>query len=453
MKQTPLQEMISKCNRCGFCQDVCPTYAVTGNEFDVARGRIRMMRILEENGDDLTAEKAILTQVDQCLLCGACVENCPSNVPTDTLLRLCREKILKKKGFSLFHSLVYRGVLTQQERLEKISALIRILDKAKIRSHVATIASATAFSFLSRVATYLPETLEIPVRKRLPRGIFSRGTSPRGISPGGQARICYFMGCGTNVFTPGAGLATLNCLEKLGFSVDVPQVSCCGGPHFSSGDIQKARSLARQNIALLSQPYEAIVSDCATCTHTLHDYGAFFPKNDPIQKTLAGLKEKIIDINTFILGNLKKDGKGSMVATKQIVTYHDPCHAVRGMGVRSAPRQIIEAIPGMCLVEMEGADSCCGGAGSYSFRHPEMSQKILNQKMEAIEKTRASILATSCPSCTLQLGSGLRAKNLDIRVVHPMELLAGYLENTKKNKIHGKNQGDKIRWTRWHGKD
>ena len=97
VKQTPLQEMIIKCNRCGFCQDVCPTYAVTGNEFDVARGRIRMMRIVEENGGDLVAEKAILNQVDQCLLCGACVENCPSNVPTDTLLRLCREKILKKK--------------------------------------------------------------------------------------------------------------------------------------------------------------------------------------------------------------------------------------------------------------------------------------------------------------------------------------------------------------------
>ena len=93
MKQTPLQEMISKCNRCGFCQDVCPTYAVTGNEFDVARGRIRMMRILEENGDDLTAEKAILTQVDQCLLCGACVENCPSNVPTEIGRASCRERV------------------------------------------------------------------------------------------------------------------------------------------------------------------------------------------------------------------------------------------------------------------------------------------------------------------------------------------------------------------------
>lgn len=412
-----VKEMISRCNRCGFCQDVCPTYAGSGNEFDVARGRIRMMRMVEEHQYDLTSEKEILTQVDQCLLCGACVENCPSNVPTDTLLRRCREKILKKKGFSLFHSLLYRGVLTRQERLEKISALIRVLDKTRIRAHATALAAKTAFTVLSHAASYLPGTMEIPARQRLKKGSFGSRSGTIG----------YFLGCGTNVFTPGAGLASIYCLERLGFTVDVPKVSCCGGPHFSSGDICKARSLAGKNIAVLSgKKYDAIVSDCATCTHTLHDYASFFPEEDPIQETLRGLKEKIKDINTFVLEQIKVQtpGHGSKVPQKKMVTYHDPCHAVRGMGVQKAPRDILTAIPGVTLVEMKGADSCCGGAGSYSFRHPDMSQKILNRKIEAIVETKADILATACPSCILQLGAGLRRRNLDIRVVHPMELLA-----------------------------
>ncbi|MFZ3044830.1 MAG: (Fe-S)-binding protein [Desulfatirhabdiaceae bacterium] len=419
MREESIQEMISKCNRCGFCQDVCPTYASSGNEFDVARGRIRMMRMVEEGRYDLNADRVILAQVDQCLLCAACVKNCPSNVATDIILRRFREKILKKKGFSLFHSLLYRGVLTRQERLEKISALIRTLDRTKIRTHVAKVAAKTAFTFLSRATNYLPETLAKPARS----AVIKKTSKDR------QAQICYFLGCGTNVFTPDTGLASLKVLEKLGLSVEVPLISCCGGPHFASGDVHKARTLARRNIAILAEKnYDAIVSDCATCAHTLGDYASFFLKNDPVQKVIGKLKEKIKDINSFVLEHSHSLNDYPIAASEKMVTYHDPCHAVRGLGVRDAPRQILKAIPGVVLVEMTGADSCCGGAGAYSFRHPDMSQKILNRKIEAIEKTGASVLSTSCPSCLLQLSYGLRVRNLDIKVLHPMELLAQSLE-------------------------
>ncbi len=413
-----LKDMISQCNRCGFCQDVCPTYENSKNEFDVARGRIRMMRMVQEEQYDLFAEKAVLDQVDQCLLCGACVENCPSNVPTDVIMRLTRQTILKKKGFSLFHSLLYRGMLTRQARLEKISGLVRILDKAKIRTQVAKKAAHTALDFLSHAATSLPDHLEQPARQVLSKAV----------QTGTRADICYFLGCGTNVFTPKAAFATIKNLEDLGFLVEIPQVSCCGGPHFSAGDIQKARTLARHNIGVLSaKNYDVIVSDCATCTHTLHDYALFFPKNDPIQAAIKKLTTKIVDINTFVLDRAQnKILAPSPPKDKIVVTYHDPCHAVRGMGVKQAPRDILKALPGIELIEMQGADSCCGGAGSYSFRHPGMSKKILDRKIESICKTGASMVATSCPSCILQLGAGLGRKNLDIKVIHTMELLSKY---------------------------
>jgi len=433
LEKTELQKMISRCNRCGFCQDVCPTYSSSKNEFDVARGRVRMMRMIQEGQYDLTADKAILKQVDQCLLCGACVANCPSRVPTDTILRITRQTILEKKGFSLFHKLLYRGVLTRPERLEKISAMVRVLDCTNIRNLTAKAAANSALDFLSDAATYLPEKLLKPARKSLENTRIEDH----------QADICYFLGCGTNAFTPKAGIAAINCLKSMGYSVDIPEFSCCGGPHFASGDIHKARTLARKNIAILAAGnHDIIISDCATCAHTLHDYASFFPKDDPVQEDIKKLVKKVKDINTFVLEHVKKI-KGYQNSfspiKKTIVTYHDPCHAVRGLNVSKAPRDILKTVPGVEIKEMDGAASCCGGAGSYSFRHPLMSKKILDKKINAIADTGASILATSCPSCILQLSAGLRRNNLNIRVVHPMELLFESFSKVFKTIPHGQH--------------
>ena len=211
----------------------------------------------------------------------------------------------------------------------------------------------------------------------------------------------------------------------------MPRVPCCGGPHFSAGDMDKARRLARENISLMAamEP-EVILTDCATCAHTLHSYDTFFPAGDPIQKTIQSLREKIVDIHGFLIHLLEEKGlEGDALpgAKKIRVTYHDPCHGVRGMHVSKAPRELIKAIPGVEFKEMDGADSCCGGAGSYAFRHPGVSAGILDKKIDAIEKTGAHVVATSCPSCFLQISAGLWRRGLDIRVAHPVTLATGLL--------------------------
>ena len=421
-----LNALILKCNRCGFCQDVCPTYAVSKNEFDVARGRARMMRMKEEGQTNFLNDRAILTQIDQCLLCGACVENCPANVPTNEIMRLNREQILKKKGFSLFHSLVYRGALSHSQRLEKVISLIHHLDQSKIRNNIAKTSAKSAYSLLSRLLNFLPVDLHEPARKSLR----SRSESfPDEKKP----KVAYFLGCGTNLFLPKVALATINVLELLGFCVDVPDVSCCGGPHWAAGDSVRAQDLARKNIALLhGGGYDYILSDCATCSHTLHEYSSFFSPADPLQTSIEEIQNRLVDINAFTLAHsqayyAKKRQEAAHHTYR--VTYHDPCHAVRGFGGKTTPRQLLKSIPGVEFVEMEKADSCCGGAGSYAFRHPEISTKILEKKVEAVKDTQATALLTSCPSCILQLGSGLRMAGMDMPVMHPMELMAELLAN------------------------
>ncbi|MCG8565038.1 MAG: (Fe-S)-binding protein [Desulfobacterales bacterium] len=414
-----LLDRMLRCNRCGFCQDVCPTYKAGLLEMDVARGRIRTLKMIRDGELDPLADRAVLEQADQCLLCGACTANCPSTVPTDQLMQKTRSQILSAKGFSLFHNLIYRGMLGPQERLEKITSLVEKLDRSLcrpgLRDQWARTAAAKALPLISRGLTYLPDPMEKPARRRSAIRAKENQKTP----------IAYFLGCGTNVFTPRVAQATVNILERLGFEPSIPRLSCCGGPHFAAGDMEKARRLARKNIEnLAALDPETIVTDCATCAHTLADYAAFFPTDHPLQATIATLAPRVKDLNAFLVEALASQAPREKTGQPPLkVTYHDPCHAVRGMGVQAEPRQIIHALPGLELVEMDGADSCRGGAGSYAFRHPAMSQKILDRKIQAIAETGADILATSCPSCTLQLGAGLRRAGLSIPVLNPVELL------------------------------
>jgi glycolate oxidase iron-sulfur subunit len=112
------------------------------------------------------------------------------------------------------------------------------------------------------------------------------------------------------------------------------------------------------------------------------------------------------------------------------VTYHDPCHLVRGQGIKSHPREILKAIPGVEYVEMQGADVCCGAAGSFCVTHPALSEGVGSNKADSILETKADVVVSGCPSCLTQLKAMLAAKGSKVKVMHPMELLA---ESYKKN--------------------
>ena len=108
---------------------------------------------------------------------------------------------------------------------------------------------------------------------------------------------------------------------------------------------------------------------------------------------------------------------------KEKITYHDPCHLVRGQEVEQQPRQLLKLIPGIELVEMEESNRCCGGAGIYSIIHEDLSMSILDKKMANIAATGANVIVTGCPGCQIQLGLGVKLKGLDARILHPVQLL------------------------------
>ncbi len=133
---------------------------------------------------------------------------------------------------------------------------------------------------------------------------------------------------------------------------------------------------------------------------------------------LAG---RTADISEFLV---KQEFPKPQFHTPLRVTYHDPCHLVRGQGVKSQPREILKSIPGVEYVEMQGADVCCGAAGSFCVTHPELSEGVGGNKADSILETKADVVVSGCPSCLTQLKAMLAAKGSKIKVMHPMELLA-----------------------------
>lgn len=409
-----LQEKIQRCNRCGFCQDACPTFRVTGNEFDVARGRHRLVRLMVEGKYGWGEEDEISRHLDSCLLCRACEEACPSSVSTEEIISLARKRINEARGIPLFKRLMYRGLLSHSRRLALGSRLLRFCQISGIRRLVKD------FEILKA----LPSLPAAPLRQQLPALLTAGGSAH-------LRRVAYFPGCAINFLYSDIGRASVEVLQKNGCLVEVPETLCCGGPHRSAGDFKEFKRLAEKNIDYFDRlGAGAIITDCATCGSVLKEYGNLL-RDDPHYRDKAlDFSSRVRDINQYLLEIGFSRRLGPLPVK---VSYHDPCHLNRSQKIKIAPREILKSIPGLELIEMQNADMCCGGAGAYGITHRDISRKILDLKMESFKQTGADFLVTSCPSCSMQLGYGLKRHGLKARILHPVELLAQSYNTFLKN--------------------
>ncbi len=219
-----------------------------------------------------------------------------------------------------------------------------------------------------------------------------------------------------------AGEATLGLLKKIGKTVTLLNNCCCGLPAHAYGDIDAARKLAGKNLdTLVSEQFDAIVTDCSSCAGFLKKYPDIFEdeKRREQAKTVASLFKDMVEL-------IVPDEPVSVSPDNPVVvTYHDPCHASRGQGLAKEPREILKNTAGIEYKEMPEADWCCGGAGSYALSHYDLSQKVLDRKMENLKKTNADILVTSCPACMIQLSYGIRRHGLKTKVSHISQVVAG----------------------------
>jgi glycolate oxidase iron-sulfur subunit len=231
-------------------------------------------------------------------------------------------------------------------------------------------------------------------------------------------------GCAQDLFFSHVNRDTVEVLARNGCEVVTPAgQACCGSLHAHTGEWESARQLARRQLDQFPpERFDAIISNAGGCGSHLKHYAALLD-DDPLYRDRAALWDrKVKDIHEWLVEIGIRPPANR--AAPQAVTYHESCHLTHGQKVVKQPRQLLAAIPGLRLVEMPESSWCCGSAGIYNLIQPEMAGQLLARKLKHIQSTGAAIVATANPGCLLQLINGAKARGLDLRVVHPVTLLA-----------------------------
>ena len=229
-------------------------------------------------------------------------------------------------------------------------------------------------------------------------------------------------GCIANLSFARLNEATVRVLQKNGCEVAIPEdQTCCGALHVHAGLRDQARVQARQNIdALLAGGYDAIITNAAGCGSTLKEYNELLELDPAYSAKAAQFSALIKDVNEFLAGIELNPRMGAVTA---VVTYQDSCHLAHGQKIRTAPRKLLKAVPGLTLREMPGADGCCGSAGIYNVLHTDISLSLLQKKMAQANTVPAQIIATANPGCMLQLRAGVERFGKGQKVLHVVEVL------------------------------
>jgi glycolate oxidase iron-sulfur subunit len=235
-----------------------------------------------------------------------------------------------------------------------------------------------------------------------------------------RARVALFLGCVADAMFPETNAATARVLQANGCEVLIPRgQSCCGAIDYHSGVEGPALELARRNLETFRLAgVDAIIVNAAGCGAMLKDYAHILPAE--LHDDAKAFVAKVKDISEFLM-TLGPVPPRNAVPLK--VTYHDACHLCHGQQIRTQPRALLAMIPGLELVPLEETEICCGAAGTYNLSQPEMSERLGRRKMDHIEATGASVVATGNVGCILQIARKVKERGKPIDVVHPVDLL------------------------------
>ncbi len=386
--------ILRTCVHCGFCTATCPTYQLLGDELDGPRGRIYLMKQMLE-GQDVT-EKTRL-HLDRCLTCRSCESTCPSGVRYSRLVDIGREMIAGK---------VPRTGKDYWLRL----ALKTVLPRRWLFTPAAALGKAARPLLPAALAAKLPD---MPARGAWP-------------GPRHRRQMIALAGCVQPGLAPDINAATARVLDAAGISlVEAKKAACCGAVRFHLDDQEGAREDARRNIAAwwpyIQDGAEAIVVTASGCGVQVKDYGHLL-KDDPawceraeiVGRLAKDVSEVIAAEKRKLLPKLAKAGPA-----RQKVAFHSPCTLQHGLKIRGVVEELLAAA-GFELTAVPDSHLCCGSAGTYSVLQPEISEKLRDNKLTALNTGTPEILATANIGCLTHLQSGSQKP-----VRHWIELLAG----------------------------
>src|ERR1700722_13028726 len=237
-------------------------------------------------------------------------------------------------------------------------------------------------------------------------------------------RIALFIPCFVDQLLPEVGLDMVRVLRRLSYDVDFPQEqTCCGQPGFNSGYWNDAKPLAERFVSIFS-PAEIIVCPSGSCTTMVRNFYPQLLADSPLREKALEVGRKVFEFSEFLIKVAKATDVGASFPHR--VTYHDACHALRELGLKQEPRELLLHVRGLELVEMPYSEECCGFGGTFATKFSMISSAMGDNKIRNAEMSAAQYLTSTDPSCLMHIDGILRRRNSPVRVIS----LAGILAQT-----------------------
>jgi len=436
--ENTLREVAKDCVHCGFCLPACPTYQLWAEEMDSPRGRIYLVNQILD-GAELTAAAA--EHFDRCLGCMACMTACPSGVQYDQLIEAARvwteeasggfggtaspqeqggsgggrpprgnrarDRIARAAIFSLFPYPKRLRAMTAPLRVAQRTGIDRRLGRSSLPGRLSPVLGAAL-----RLA---PPGVPAAEARPLPGRVPALGTR--------RAVVGMLTGCVQSVFFPRVNAATARVLAAEGCDVIIPRgQGCCGALSLHSGREAEASAFARRTIATFEQAgVDAVVVNSAGCGSAMKEYERLLHGAESgWAERAAEMSGKVRDLTEFLAELGPTAPRHPLPVT---AAYHDACHLAHAQRITRQPRDLLRAIPGLTLVEVPDAGTCCGSAGVYNLLQPAAAGELGARKAESVQSTGAPLLISANPGCSLQIASAVAERGQDIAVAHTAEVL------------------------------
>lgn len=406
---------------CGLCLPTCPTYEATKLERHSPRGRIALMRAIADGA--LPTSKTFGDEMYFCLGCLACMTACPAGVNYAELFEHARAEVessgvLRSVKRNVIRSFAIHWLFGSVNRLQVFGRLLRLYQQLGLQTIVRRSGLLQLLPKRWReLEAITPQIQEEFSSERIPTV-----TAP---ASGKRYRVAMLTGCAQDLIFSDVNQDTVEVLARNGCEVITPaEQLCCGSLHAHNGGWEWAQELARKQIDQFPpDKFDAIISNAGGCGSHLKHYHKLLG-DDPAYSDRARLwDQKVKDIHEW-LDQIGIEPPRNGNTERVVVTYHESCHLAHGQKITAEPRRLLRSIPHLKLVELPESNWCCGSAGIYNLIQPEMANELLARKLNHIRTTRATVVATGNPGCLLQLINGARSEGLNLRVAHPITLLA-----------------------------
>lgn len=406
----PQQKDLDKCVHCGLCLNACPTYRTLGVEMDSPRGRVYQM--VQVSNGTAKLDDTYVEHLELCLACRACESACPSGVPYGRLIEAARAEITAHRPLPFLMSFAYRHLLPSRTNLKLAGTMLWLYEALGLKSLV------RALGLLPK-SVAAAEELSPPIERPFFYESYGKTFPAHGER---KYRVAFLGGCIANISFARLNDATVRVLQKNGCEVVVPDAqNCCGALQVHAGMRDEGRILARQNIdAVVDRGFDAVICNAGGCGSTLKEYDELLEHDPAYAEKARKFVALMKDVNEFLASiELNRDFKELPVT----VTYQDSCHLAHGQKVRTAPRKLLNSVPGLKLREMQNSDLCCGSAGVYNVVHNDIAMQVLDTKMQYVKAANAEWIVTANPGCMLQLRHGAKKYETGQQVMHVVEVL------------------------------